>query len=300
MADPIKRLAVLGTGAMGAGMARNVAAAGIETAVWNRTRERAEPLAEEGIRVCSSPREAAEGADALLTMLPDGRVVADVVGVDVLGALADGGVWIQSSTVGVEWADRLAAAAESAGRALVDAPVSGTKQPAESGELVVLASGPGPALERCRPVFEAIGSRTVELGAEPGAASRMKVAINAWLLSVTNGLAESIALAESTGIDPEQFLAAIEGGPLDSPFAQMKGAAMASGNFDPAFGLALASKDARLALEAARDGGLPVRGLEAIASKYREAEDMGLGEQDVAAVYEVSSRREDRRPAAAP
>lgn len=300
MSDPIKRVAVLGTGAMGAGMARNIAGAGIGTAAWNRTRERAEPLAEDGIEVCSSPREAAEGADAVITMLPDGDVVGEVMGGDVLDALAEGGVWIQMSTVGAEWADRLAAAAERAGRALIDAPVSGTKQPAEQGELVVLVSGPGPAVERCRPIFEAVGSRTVELGPEPGAASRMKVAINAWLLALTSGLAEAIALSESMGLEPEAFLGAIEGGPLDTPYARLKGASMTSRDFSPAFGLALASKDARLALEAAEAGGIPVAGLEAIAGKYREAEDMGLGEQDVAAVYEVSSRREDDRPAAAP
>jgi 3-hydroxyisobutyrate dehydrogenase len=300
VADPIKRVAVLGTGAMGAGMARNIAAAGIETAAWNRTRERAEPLAENGIEVCSSPRGAAEGADAVLTMLSDGDAVAGVMSADVLGALADGGIWVQASTVGADWSDRLAAAAERAGRAFVDAPVSGTKGPAEQGELVVLASGPGPAIERCRGIFDAIGSRTVELGAEPGAASRMKLAINAWLLAMTAGLAEAIALAESAGIDPEAFLATIEGGPLDSPYARMKGASMVARDFEPAFSLALAEKDARLAIEAAQANGLQLPGLEAIASKYRDAEDMGLGEQDLAAVYEVSSQREDARPAAAP
>jgi 3-hydroxyisobutyrate dehydrogenase len=102
------------------------------------------------------------------------------------------------------------------------------------------------------------------------------------------------------GLEPEAFLGAIEGGPLDAPYARLKGASMISRDFSPAFGLALASKDARLALEAAEAGGIPVTGLEAIARKYGEAEDMGLGELDVAAVYEVSSRREDDRPAAAP
>src|SRR3954467_4626302 len=102
MPEPIRKLAVLGTGAMGAGMARNIASAGIETSAWNRTRERAEPLSEHGIRVADSPAEAAEGADALLTMLPDGDVVADVVTPEVLAALAGDGIWIQSSTVGLD------------------------------------------------------------------------------------------------------------------------------------------------------------------------------------------------------
>jgi 3-hydroxyisobutyrate dehydrogenase len=299
MPEPIKTLAVLGTGAMGAGMARNIASAGIETRAWNRTRERAEPLADDGIAVAGSPREAAEGADAILTMLPDADVVAEVVDAEVLGALADGGVWIQVSTVGEE-IERLAGIAADAGVPLVDAPVSGTKQPAEQGKLVVLASGPGEAMERCRPVFDAIGSKTVVVGPEPGGGSRMKLVVNSWLLAATSGLAEALTLAEGIGIDPEQFLAAIEGGPLDMPFAQLKGKSMVSRDFEPAFGLAMASKDARLALAAARDGELDLPLLAAIAEKFAAAEDMGLGEQDVAAIYEVSSEREDERPAAAP
>jgi 3-hydroxyisobutyrate dehydrogenase len=299
MPDPIRSLAVLGTGAMGAGMARNVAAAGIETRAWNRTRERAEPLADDGITIADSPRDAVAGADAVLTMLPDADVVAEVVDPELLGALAEGGVWIQVSTVG-EGIERLAAIAEDAGVALVDAPVSGTKQPAEQGKLVVLASGRDDALERSRPIFDAIGSRTVVVGPEPGGGSRMKLVVNSWLLAVTSGLAESIALAEGIGIDPEQFLGAIEGGPLDMPFAQLKGKSMLARDFEPAFGLAMASKDARLALAAAGSEELDLPLLGAIAEKFAAAEDMGLGEQDVAAVYEVSSERADERPAAAP
>jgi 3-hydroxyisobutyrate dehydrogenase len=300
VAAPIASVAVLGTGTMGAAMARNIAAAGIATSAWNRTPERAEPLAKEGIAVAASPVEAAEGADAILTMLPDADAVAEVAGAEVLDALAPDGIWIQASTVGVDGTQALAGAASEAAIAFVDAPVSGTKEPAEQGQLVVLASGNEAALGRCSPVFDAIGAKTVVLGDEPGAATRMKLVLNAWLLALTSGLAEAINLAEALGVDPERFLDTIEDGPLDSPYAQLKGAKMIARDFAPSFGLAMAGKDARLALEAAAAKDLDLPLLEAVREKYVRAEDMGHGDEDMSAVYEASSDREDDRPAASP
>src|SRR4051794_2174602 len=132
------RVAVLGTGTMGGPMARNIAAAGIDVRVWNRTREHAE---ETGLEVAGTPAEAVDGADVMVTMLADGDIVADVAE-QALESLGDDAIWLQMSTVGIAATERLATLAEERGVAFVDAPVSGTKQPAEQGELVVLASGP--------------------------------------------------------------------------------------------------------------------------------------------------------------
>ena len=171
---------------MGAPMARNIAGAGHEVRAWNRTRARAEPLAEQGVTVCDDPAAAADGVDVVVTMLSDADAVEAVA-----DAIPDGPVWWQASTVGIAATERLA---DRGGERFVDAPVLGTKGPAEEGKLTVLAAG----LRRheCDPLFDAVGARTVDLGDEPGAGTRMKLVLNAWLVSLTEGLAESILLAE--------------------------------------------------------------------------------------------------------
>src|SRR3712207_6553123 len=140
MANGNTSVAVLGTGIMGAAMARNLLKAGMEVRVWNRSREKAEALGEDGAKDADSPRGAAEGADFLLTMLAEAGAIADAVDDGVLSALSDGGVWLQMSTVGIEGTERLGELAVGSGVAFVDAPVLGTKAPAEGGQLIVLAS----------------------------------------------------------------------------------------------------------------------------------------------------------------
>src|SRR5689334_22587005 len=147
-------VAVLGTGTMGAPMARNIAAAGLPVRVWNRSKDKAESLAEVGAHIADSPAEAVDGADIVLTMLFDADAVFDVMEA-AAGALTPGAVWVQASTVGVTGEQRLATLAEELGLVYVDAPVSGTKQPAEAGALTVLASGPDEVRERLAPVFDA-------------------------------------------------------------------------------------------------------------------------------------------------
>jgi 3-hydroxyisobutyrate dehydrogenase len=279
------RVAVLGTGTMGAPMARNIAAAGHEVRAWNRSRERAEPLAEHGVQVAETPEAAAAGAEVVVTMLSDGDAV-EAVAAEL--AFGDGAVWAQMSTVGVEATRRLTARAAEAGVPLVDAPVLGTKAPAEQGQLIVLASGPPGARERCAPVFEAVGARTVALGDEPGASTRMKLVLNAWLVSLVEGLAESVALAEGLGIDPAGFLEIIDGGPLGPPYAKMKGTMMIERSYEPSFSLALAAKDARLALDAAAASGLELPALRAIRAQLERAVEQGHGDADMAAAVEAS------------
>src|SRR5215216_1900720 len=147
---PVRSVAVLGTGIMGVPMARNLAGAGLRVAAWNRTPEKAKPLAEHGIALAGSPPEAASGVDAVLTMLSDGESVEEVMTEGgALRAMKSGAIWIQCSTVGVDATRRLSAGADERGRAYVDAPVLGTRQPAEAGELIVLAGGLEQLLERC-------------------------------------------------------------------------------------------------------------------------------------------------------
>jgi 3-hydroxyisobutyrate dehydrogenase len=282
-------VAVLGTGIMGAAMARNLLWVGMEVRAWNRTREKAEPLAEDGAKVTDTPAEAAEGADFLITMLSDAGAVEEAVGGDVLPALAEDGVWLQMSTVGTEWSDRLEKLAAERSVAYVDAPVLGTKQPAEQGALIVLASGPEEVRERSQPVFDAVGSKTLWLG-PAGAGSRLKLVVNNWIVGLIGVLAETTALAEATGVDPSRFLEVIEGGPLGLPYAQIKGKMMIEEEFPTSFSLRLARKDAALVLEAAEKEGLRLAVAEAVAARFDEALDAGHGEEDMAAVYHAARR----------
>ena len=278
-------VAVLGTGIMGAAMARNLIDAGMEVRVWNRTREKAEPLAEDGAKVADSPAEAADGADFLLTMLADTDAVEEALSDGTLDALADDGVWLQMSTVGAEGNERLARLARERGATYVDAPVLGTKQPAEQGQLIVLASGPEGAREKSEPVFEAVGSKTVWLG-EAGAGSNLKLVVNSWIVGLLGVLAETISLAKATGVDPAKFLETIEGGPLGLPYAQMKGKMMIEEDFPTSFSAKLARKDAGLVLDAAGAEDLHLTIAEAVAGHFDEAISAGYGEQDMAAIYE--------------
>ena len=241
------RVAVLGTGIMGSAMARNLARAGLDTTVWDRTAAAAAPLAAAGAQVAESAVEAVTGADVVITMLPDGDAVSAVMFERTVDALADGAAWAQMGTIGVpatsEIADRLARLRP--GVLFVDAPVSGSKGPAETGELLVLASGPPAAVPVLTPVFEVIGRKTVWLG-EAGAGSRMKLAVNAYMSVFIEGVAEALELVDRLGIDPGKLDDVIEGGPLDAPIADAKLHKMERGDLAPEFPLEWALKDVDL------------------------------------------------------
>jgi 3-hydroxyisobutyrate dehydrogenase len=286
-------IAVLGTGIMGAAMARNLLSAGMEVRVWNRSPEKAEPLADDGATVADSPTEAVEGAGFVLTMLADADAVAEAAGGEhgALSALPEDGVWLQTSTVGLEGQEKLAGIADEHGVYYVDAPVLGTKEPAEQGQLIVLASGPEEVRERCQPVFDAVGSKTLWLG-PAGAGSDLKLVTNNWIVGLLGALAETISFAEALGVDPNRFLEVIEGGPLGVPYAQMKGQMMIEEEFPTSFSANLARKDANLVLQAAEANGLRLPLTEAAAEHFDEAINAGHGEEDMAAIYQAT--RPDR------
>jgi 3-hydroxyisobutyrate dehydrogenase len=272
---------------MGAAMAVTMRRAGLDVSAWNRTTDKARPLASEGIEVADSVAAAVEGADAVITMLFDVDAVLSVTD-EIVGALSPDAVWIQSSTVGPEGIRRIADAAGDA--PLLDAPVLGTKQPAEQGKLVPLVSGDAELIARARPVFDVIGSKTVVAGSKLGDASALKLACNAWILSITVAAAQSLALAEAQGVDPLLFLEAIAGTASDTPYAQMKGRAMLAGDFSPAFGIDGGRKDLRLIIEAARTHGVDEHMLEAVLAYYDNAAQLGHDEDDLAAVYTALRR----------
>ncbi len=282
-------VAVLGAGStMGFAMARNILGAGIAVRAWNRTADKAQPLTADGAEVLRSPAEAAGGAGIIVTMLSDADAVIESAG-PALDAGADGAVWLQMSTIGEQGTNRCMEIAREHGVGFLDAPVLGTKQPAEEGKLVVLASGPGDLRGGAQPVFDAVGQKTIWVG-DAGAGTRLKLVVNSWVLTVTEGAAETIALAEGLGLDPSLLFQAIDGGALDLPYLRVKGNAMIQRNFDPAFRLELAAKDARLVEESARRAGLDLPVLAAVAQRMTE----GAGEhgdKDMAATYLTATAR---------
>jgi 3-hydroxyisobutyrate dehydrogenase len=277
------RVAVLGTGIMGSAMARNLISAGLRTTVWDRSPAATAPLSEAGAVVAASAAAAVADADVVITMLPTAEVVDAVMfGGGVADALAHGAVWAQMGTIGLtataEIVSRLGQLRPDA--VYVDAPVSGSKGPAEAGQLLILASGPPAAAAAADRVFSVLGRKTVWLG-DAGQGSRMKLAINAYMSILIEGVAEALELAGRLGVDDSRLAECIEGGPLDAPIADAKLHKMERGDFAPEFPLAWALKDVDLALGAVGNGGLPL--LAALSRQWRTAVDAGHGREDVSA-----------------
>src|SRR6478609_5766554 len=204
---------------MGTGMARSLLRAGHRVQVWNRTAVKAEPVAD---------------VDIVITMLFDTDAVLAVlneIGPDLAGTT----VLIQSSTIGRDGTARVAEVAASHGLSMLDAPVLGTKAPAEQGKLTVLVSGDESLLEGVTPVFDAIGARTLRVGARLGDASALKLACNAWVSAVNAANAQSMRMTEAAGLDPQLFLDAISGGAVDSAYAHAKGALIVADDFPVSF-----------------------------------------------------------------
>ena len=285
MAAP-QTVAVLGAGGtMGFAMTRNLAKAGFKIRAWNRSRDHAEPLTDDGAEVFDSPAEAAQGADAILTMLADGDAVIESITAAVSGGAGAGAIWLQMSTIGERATGRCIELAREL--RFVDAPVLGTKAPAEEGKLLVMASGPEDLKDDVQPVFDAVGQRTMWVG-EAGDGTRLKLATNSWLLAVVEGAAETLALAEGVGLDPQLLLEAVKGGPLDMPYLQMKGKAMIDRDFEPSFRLVLAAKDAALVEEAAEQHGLDLPLLRTIKERFEQGA-AEHGDEDLSATFLTSA-----------
>jgi 3-hydroxyisobutyrate dehydrogenase len=281
---------VLGTGIMGAAMARNLARAGHPVRAWNRTREKAEPLTADGVHVVDTPAEAVRDADVVLTMLYDGATVRDVMR-EAAPALRAGAAWVQSTTAGLDDVAKLAALAGEHGLAYYDAPVLGTRQPAEAGQLTVLAAGPAAGRDTVTPVFDAVGARTVWTGEDgaSGTATRLKLVANSWVLAATNAAGETLALAKVLGVDPRSFFEIIDGGPLDMGYLRAKSALILDDKLSPAsFAVATAAKDARLIVEAGQRHGVRLDVAEAGAERLTRAAAHGHADEDMAAAYFAS------------
>ncbi|MDT0438386.1 MULTISPECIES: NAD(P)-dependent oxidoreductase [Streptomyces] len=283
-------VAVLGTGIMGAAMARNLARAGHSVRAWNRTRAKAEPLTADGVRVTGTAAEAVEGAHAVLTMLYDGPATLEVMR-EAAPALPRGAAWIQSTTAGIDGVADLAAFAADHGLVFYDAPVLGTRQPAEAGQLTVLAAGPADGRAAVTPVFEAVGARTVWTGEDGAAATatKLKLVANGWVLAATSAAGEVLALSRALDVDPARFFDLIDGGPLDMGYLRAKTAMVLEDRLTPAqFAVETAAKDARLIVAAGAANGVRLDVAEASAARMERAAASGHGQEDMVAAYYAS------------
>jgi 3-hydroxyisobutyrate dehydrogenase len=269
---------------MGQPMAANIIRAGMPTTVWNRRPDPARQLAEQGAEVADTPADAVRRADVVITMVTDADAVLSIAADQgMLAAMAPGAIWAQMSTIGVSGTERIAAmvADQRPEITLLDAPVLGSRGPAEQGQLTILASGPEEARGRLAPVFDAIGQRTVWVGPAP-AGSRLKLVNNMLLAFLAEGIAESIALGRSLGLDGNAVLGTLESSPLVSPWAAEKLQRIGRGEYSPQYPLSLALKDVNLALYEVDIDRFGVAN--SLAAEWQRAVERGLGGEDVTVV----------------
>jgi len=283
--DPTQEpVAVLGIGTMGHGMATSTLRAGIPTIVWSRDPKATKDLAGLGAEVADTAIDAAQRAAIVVTMVTDADAVISIAREQgMLAALQPGAILVQMSTIGVEGIERVAALAstERPDVTLIDAPVSGSKDPADRGQLTIFASGPEETRSRVAPLFDALGQRTIWVGAV-GAGTRLKLVANAWLALGAEAVNTSVALARRLGLETEAVVNALGGGPLMSPWQAAKLQRIAQGEFSAQFALSLALKDVHLAIQAADDDRFAA--LACLADEWQQVVDQGLGGQDVTVV----------------
>ena len=291
MAQAKEPVAFLGIGKMGHAMASRALGAGIPTIVWNRDRMATRDLKDRGAEVAESPADAARRATIVVTMVTDADVVLAIAkDQGMLAALAPTAIWVQMSTVGVAGIDRVIALveAERPDVVLVDAPVSGSKEPAEKGELTIFASGPEAVRSRLDQLFDSLGRRTIWVG-PVGTGSRLKLVANAWLALAAEAVNTAVALALRLGLEIGDVMNALVDGPLVSPWQAAKLDRIAQDDFSAQFALSLALKDVHLALEAA--GGERFQALACLAEEWQEVVDLGLGESDLTVVVQALEQR---------
>jgi 3-hydroxyisobutyrate dehydrogenase len=281
------KIALLGLGLMGSGMAGRLLDAGYPLTVWNRTPGKTQALADRGAKVARSPREAAAGAAVVISMLADVPVCRDVWlgrGEAILGA-APGAVLVESSTVTVEWVHELDRAAKEHGCELVDAPVTGSKPQAVAGQLLFLAGGSSPALDKITPILKAMGRDVVHVG-PVGSGARLKLINNFLSGSQVAALAEALSLIERSGLDTQKALGVLTEGAPGSPLVKLLSGRMTARQYEPNFVLRLMAKDLRYGVSEAENQGLDLDMGRAALRVFEHAIAAGQGEEDMSAVVE--------------
>jgi 3-hydroxyisobutyrate dehydrogenase-like beta-hydroxyacid dehydrogenase len=285
------KVGFIGLGNMGSAIARNLIKAGHSLTVYNRTRSRAEPFASLGARIAETPSEAAADAEVLITMLADDAAVEGVIIApgNAIQALSVGAIHISMSTISVALSRRLAEAHEERKQRYVAATVFGRPDVAAAGKLFIVAGGPSDQIQRCQPLFDAIGQKTFVAGEEAHAANVIKLAGNFVITTVIESLAEAFAFGRKSGVDPHTLLDILTNSLFPGPVYQTYGTIIASDQFEPpGFKLPLGFKDNRLLLAAAEEATVPMPMASLVHDRFVAALAQGLGESDWAAIARVS------------
>jgi 3-hydroxyisobutyrate dehydrogenase-like beta-hydroxyacid dehydrogenase len=285
-------IAFIGLGNMGSAMATNLLKAGHTLTVYNRTRARADALKSLGARVVSTPGEAAAGAEIAITMLADDHALESVVfgKGSVLDSLPPNAIHVSMSTISVALSRRLAFAHAERKQHYVSAPVFGRPEAAAAAKLFIIAAGPAAQIERCRPLFDAMGQKTFIAGDDASGANLMKLAGNFLITAVIEGLAESFALVRKAGLDANLFQEILTSSLFNAPIYKTYGALINSQKFEPAgFKLPLGLKDNRLLLAAAEENSVAMPMASLIRDRFLAALGQGMGELDWSAISKLSA-----------
>ncbi len=285
MPTTTSRVGLLGVGLMGSAMAHRLLNEGIQVVAWDVDPGHIQALEQRGASIASSAGEVVSAADVVITMLPTAEIVLSVVE-PLLSQWPEATIWLQMSSVGAAESDHLTQAAAASNVTLIDAPVSGSTHPAEEGKLTILASGPDSARTRVERVLAALGSRIQWVG-EAGMGSRLKLAANHWMITMVAGLAETMHLCELMGLDQQQFVTLLEGGPLGSSYGLQKLGEMRDHAYPAGFPVRLAVKDLNLVREVADSAHVDMPVLDAVFGRM-SAVSGRHGDDDLAAVYELS------------
>ncbi len=277
------RVAVLGTGIMGTGIARSLLRAGFEVAVWNRSPERAAPLAASGALIAATPAEAVAEAEVVFVVLFDADSVIAVLEESIEAGHPDA-VWVQASTIGLDGARRVSELAARHRVAMVETMMMGTRPQAEDGTLILIGGGSPGLFARVQQQIQAISARIVHAGDRIGDGTAVKLACNSWVAVSAAGTAQALALVQAQGLDPRLWLEVLAGGTADSPYCHLKGAKMLAHDFSAQFAVAALRKDLALIRTAAEDSGMPTALLETLDDLYAVAAAAGHAGEDIAAV----------------
>ncbi|MGQ0504946.1 MAG: NAD(P)-dependent oxidoreductase [Myxococcaceae bacterium] len=278
-----KRVGYCGMGIMGSRMAKNLAAKGFDVVVWNRTRARAEAL--QGVRVASTPAELAAQVDVICTCVADPAALEEVSfgPAGLLSTARAGQLFIDFSTVRVELTRRLESACHAKKMEFVEAPVTGSKNGAEKGTLLLMVGATPEAFAKAEPLFQAVGEKAIHCG-PVGAGTQVKLAGNALIALMLEGISEGMLLTQKAGVDPRKLLEVVQASGFRSPYYDFKGPALLRREFDTHFSIDLMFKDLSLFLESAAEHRVPTPAAAAVRETYQLARAQGKGEQDIGAV----------------
>ena len=282
----MKKIGFIGLGIMGSRMAANLKKAGFELVVYNRTAAKADQLVEEGAFLVDSPEEVGKQCDVVFTMLSSPEVVKETVlgAQGLFSGMNAGGLWVDCSTVNPSFTKEMASHAVECNVRFVDAPVAGTKMPAEKGELVFFAAGTAEDVESCKTYFDVMGKKTIYMG-ENGKGSAVKMLVNQLLGQSMEAFAEAMALGKAMGLDRETLFNILLNTPVVAPFLAAVRPKLESGDYEPNFPLKWMHKDLHLAAATAFEYNVPAPSLNAVKEVYSMANKNGAADEDFSSIF---------------